>query len=307
MACLAVHSRGHWLEYRNQRLELGVGPGRLHSKQQMEILNTVDRDTKLMATKWTRDQALAALHQYAAEADRLKSSSIYFSTEHVRWVTNCLRTLEEVFGRKSRYYQSFAALSWTSTDTHLVDPSSYEEQTAVYRQLAYFRDLDAAKGFLLAATDELSQRAIDEVYKGKDTAPETSLLLRVLSLGEKQLRKTIRGDPNDEQEVQNRFEDLLNGADIPYHREAERIPYSSKTYVPDFTLPRIDLAIDLKLCKAGREKEIIGEINDDIIAYKTKFGNLLFFVYDMGSIRDTEVFTKSFQNHEGVIVRVIKH
>ena len=73
-------------------------------------------------------------------------------------------------------------------------------------------------------------------------------------------------------------------------------------------MPKIDLAIDIKLCsRDGREKEIIAEINDDIMAYQTKYGNLLFVIYDIGFIRDIERFADSFEIQRNVIVRVVKH
>lgn len=56
-----------------------------------------------------------------------------------------------------------------------------------------------------------------------------------------------------------------------------------------------------------REKEIIAEINDDILAYGTKYGNQIFIVYDNGNIRDVERFCNTFENNEGVLVRVVKH
>jgi len=121
------------------------------------------------------------------------------------------------------------------------------------------------------------------------------------------LRKVIRSTPKNEKEVQDAFETLLVGADTPHSREADRIEYSSKTYAPDFTMPQLDLAIEIKLCAGhGREKEIIAEINDDILAYRTKYGNLLFVVYDVGQIRDVDRFTASFERHENVVVRVVK-
>lgn len=109
-------------------------------------------------------------------------------------------------------------------------------------------------------------------------------------------------------DVQDALENLLVGADLPYSREADRIEYSSKTYQPDFTMSKLDLAIDVKLCaRPGREKELIAEINDDIFAYGTKYGNLLFVIYDIGLIRDAERFANSFEEHENVMVRVVKH
>jgi len=95
---------------------------------------------------------------------------------------------------------------------------------------------------------------------------------------------------------------------VPFSRETVRIEYSSKTYTPDFTMEQLDLATEIKFCPvAGREKDIIAEINDDILAYRTRYGNLLFVVYDVGQIRDVDRFVASFEQHENVIVRVVKH
>jgi len=68
------------------------------------------------------------------------------------------------------------------------------------------------------------------------------------------------------------------------------------------------LATEIKFCnRKEREKEVIAEINDDILAYATKYGNMIFVVYDAGFIRDVERFTTHFENNEGVVVRVVKH
>jgi len=66
--------------------------------------------------------------------------------------------------------------------------------------------------------------------------------------------------------------------------------------------------MDIKLCvRVRREKEIIAEINDDILAYQTKYGNLFFIVYDVGFIRDIDRFIDAFEKNQNVIVKVIKH
>ena len=107
------------------------------------------------------------------------------------------------------------------------------------------------------------------------------------------------------------MESLFIGADLDkeYTREKENVGYSSKTYIPDFAFKRISVVVEAKLCdSAKREKEIIAEINDDIPAYKTKYGNLIFVVYDKGFIRDRDAFAGSIeQAHQHVIIRVIKH
>src|SRR6266496_2005969 len=79
---------------------------------------------------------------------------------------------------------------------------------------------------------------------------------RVADLASK-LRKVMYSTPDNEQSVQNAFESLLVGASIPYRRELDAIVYSSKRYIPDFTLPGSEIAIEIKLCsRAGREKEL---------------------------------------------------
>ncbi len=118
---------------------------------------------------------------------------------------------------------------------------------------------------------------------------ESSSTFKIVDLAERKLRKVMRAKPQSEKEIQDAFENLLIGADIHYSREKERIEYSSKTYTPDFTVPECDIAIEIKYCsKQEREKDLIAEINDDILAYQTEYGNLLFVVYDAGFIRDVD-------------------
>lgn len=223
--------------------------------------------------------------------------------------------LEQVFGQNSRFYLSFAALRWRETGQVIFggpdDPEgSWNPAAAIERieHKAFLRHLDSAQGFLLAALDDLERRGITDVYDGKDTPAESSALVRVITLGERKLRKAVRDKPDRERQVQDAFETLLVGADIVHDRETDSIIYSSKTYTPDFSLRAIDLAVEIKLCnRTEREKEMIAEINDDIIAYKTKYRNLVFFVYDLGYIRDIDRFALAFEASEGVIVRVVKH
>jgi len=260
-------------------------------------------------TKWTLESAETELTALIDEIAHLSLQRGY-SAEHTRWLVRSLALLEDIFGRDSRYYLSFAALEWRESGPMLLyRPLHFREEIDEYHQKAYLQQLETAKGLLLAARDHL-QRAdsMDAVYEGKDTGPESSLILRVMNIAEHRLRKVIRQTPSGEREIQDALEDLLVGADIPYSRETESIEYSTKTYTPDFTVARIDLAVDVKLCaRKGREKEIIAEINDDILAYSTKFGNLLFVVYDVGHIRDVDRFTSEFEKHDNVIVRVVKH
>jgi hypothetical protein len=256
---------------------------------------------------WTKDDALTELDDLIQGVNRVASAG-RGSAEHTRWVLRTLKFLEAVFGPKSMYYRTFASIPWRATGSIVIQAWDIQEAIEERHSQAFLKQLDTARGLLQAARDELSESAIDSVYQGKDTPPESSTLLKVINLAERKLRKTIRNAPSNEREVQDAFENLLIGADIIYSRESDSIEYSSKTYIPDFTIKQIDLAIDIKLCaRDGREKEIIAEINDDILAYQTKYGNLLFVVYDVGQIRDSDRFGRSFEEHDNVMVRVVKH
>jgi hypothetical protein len=221
--------------------------------------------------------------------------------------------LEEVFGKNSKYYQGFASFKWRGSGPVVVRTfgdiqDAIDAKEKERDQRVYMEQLEAAKGLLLAASDYLRRTDLNAVYEGKDTGPEASGILKIINLVEHSLRKVIREKPEKEKEVQDAFENLLIGAQIEYSREKEMIEYSSKSYIPDFTISKLDLAIDVKLCsKEGREKEIIPEINDDIMAYQTKYGNIFFIVYDLAFIRDIERFTVAFEKKQNVIVKVVKH
>lgn len=264
--------------------------------------------------KWTKENAIAELENLAGQASVLQGLKRNCE-EHIRWIAKTRRFFAEVFGEESTYFATFVSFTWSKRGSYMIGGparpnESFNPQLGVERvnQEAYVKELGVARGLLLAAKDELEEVEIDEVYKGRDTKPETSLILKIINLAEYKLRKVIRKEPSNEKEVQDAFENLLVGADISFSRETERIEYSSKTYTPDFTMERAGLAVEVKFCnRNGREKEIIAEINDDILAYKTKYGNIVFVVYDIGCIRDVERFAKIFEDQDGVVVRVVKH
>jgi hypothetical protein len=261
--------------------------------------------------KWTKESALKELENLIDEIDSLHEVR-YGSAPHVRWFVRTVKFLSEVFGDNSLYAMTIARTNWGNIGGYmLVGWEALEPERAIERrkQQTYSYQLDNTEGLLQAAVDELVQAdSIDTVYKGKNTAPEASTIIKVINLAERKLRKIIRTIPTREKEVQDSFETLLIGADVEYSRKTDSIEYSSKTYTPDFTAPKSDLAIELKLCpKIEREKEMIAEINDDILAYKTKYGNILFVIYDCGFIRDVDRFIEHFEKNENVIVKVVKH
>ena len=126
------------------------------------------------------------------------------------------------------------------------------------------------------------------------------------------LRKAIFGIPTHEREVQNAVEQLLIGRGlvkgIGYDREVGRVKVSIKEVVPDFVLPKLSFAIEIKLAKTEtKAKAIVDEINADIQAYGRNYDQILFIVYDLGTIRDVLEFTRDLEATSGVEVIVVKH
>ena len=219
--------------------------------------------------------------------------------------------LAEIFGEASQIYVNFSVLPWQFQVTLLATAFAWEHEKARKDLETYTSSLNMAEGILDAAADQINRKGIEHVFEGKNTPQESSEIIKIISLVDNKLRKTVRKLPKNESEIRDALENLFIGAgmDKDFTREKENLVYSSKTYFPDFTFKRINTVVEAKLCDApNREKEIIAEINDDILAYKTKYSNLIFVIYDIGSIRDQELFKGSIeQAHEHVIVRIIKH
>lgn len=257
--------------------------------------------------KWTKESAIKELNNAISQIDAVASLG-RGSDQHIRWWTNTSRIVEEIFGRKSTYYLTMSSYTWTETGTRIYRGFDLNSEIDAHNQRVFRDQLKQAKGLLLAAKDHLSSSDLSDVYQGKNTAPESSLLIKILSLIENKLRKVIRNIPDKERIVQDVFENLLISTDIQYERENPSIEYSSKKYIPDFSFHQLDLIVEIKLCtETTKEKSLISQINDDILAYQTKFGNLIFVIYDIGQIRDINKFSHSFENNDKVIIKIVKH
>jgi hypothetical protein len=256
--------------------------------------------------KWEKQEALNTISDLIHQLNSVRQSGRK-SQDHMRWVTNALRILEEIFGRNSRYFQTLANFSWCETGTKVIHGWDFANQMEQNHVIAFLNQINQAKGLLLAAQDQLKSSNISDVHEGegKIQVLETSKIITIMNLGEKKLRKLIREKPSKEKEVQDKFEDLLIANEIEYAKEFPHIMYSSKQYIPDFSFEKMNLAVEIKLCK-NDEKVLIAQLNDDILAYRTKFKNILFIIYDLGNIRDIDNFKHSFDSDD-VIIQVIKH
>ena len=127
------------------------------------------------------------------------------------------------------------------------------------------------------------------------------------------LRRCVFREPELESEVQDAVESLLIGKGFQkptdYDRERGRVRVSIKEAVPDFNLPRISMALEVKLSKTKtKSKEIVDEINADIQAYSKAYATLLFVVYDLGTIQDEAEFKSGIETDDADIqVVIIKH
>lgn len=253
------------------------------------------------------DEAIRLLEKTANQIDNLKKNEA-FSKEHIKWVSDTTYLLEDVFGRNSRIFKAFCDLRWEFKGAFIATAEEMEEEKAKRDYVTYLQSLEISKGLIESGIDLIKRKGIKSVYEGKDTPKEASEILKIVSLIENNLRKAIRNKPTSEKDIQNALDVLFIGAGLEFAREQERISYSSKTYQPDFVFNRIGTVVETKFCdRAGREKEIIGEINDYIVAFKTKYPNLIFVVYDVGMIRDVNKFKESFEQKESVVVIVVKH
>jgi hypothetical protein len=130
---------------------------------------------------------------------------------------------------------------------------------------------------------------------------------KVIDLLERRLPRAFRGRPEEERDLKNGFETLLAGAGIAYERDPDSIGYASRTYVPDFTFPGLQAALKLKLCdRPDRETQILAELDQEIPALQTRYPNLVFGVYDLGFIQDTDRLSRTFDARDGVLVLVMK-
>ena len=126
------------------------------------------------------------------------------------------------------------------------------------------------------------------------------------------LRKAVMSEPKREKDIQDLIEQLLIGREmikgLDYDRERGRVKVSAKEVIPDFIFPKYDLALEVKFTKDSlKTKEIIDQINADIISYSKIYKNILFLIYDFGTIRDEDEFKNDIDNKENILVTIIKH
>ena len=104
------------------------------------------------------------------------------------------------------------------------------------------------------------------------------------------------------------METIFNALGVVYVREKGVAPIGPRAFHPDFTVPDLDLAIEVKLATAShRASAIQEEIAADISAYRTKWRHLLIIIYDNGVITDPYQMRRDNMKYFGVSVIIVKH
>ena len=158
-------------------------------------------------------------------------------------------------------------------------------------------------GFLCQTIEDTMSREHEEHL--------TSTLDSICNTISIELPKKFKKPPRNESQIQKELERVLTNKfpDLNIRKEKNCFPYSIKSYKPDFVSTIIDLVIEVKLCTPNRDPAtIVKEINDYIIAFKTRYRNQIFVLYDAGNrIINTHEFSSDFEKYnQNVRVLVIK-
>lgn len=99
------------------------------------------------------------------------------SAEHVRWVAGTRKFLKRIFGEKSEYFSTFESFIWKSRGQHMIGGPSrpnetFNPQLGIDRvnQEGYLKDLEVARGLLLAAKDDLEEMELTD-HTAEDKTP----------------------------------------------------------------------------------------------------------------------------------------
>lgn len=132
--------------------------------------------------------------------------------------------------------------------------------------------------------------------------------LHVVTAMERALRPSFRSPPETERQVQDAASVILSAIGLAFHRDKEVAAVGPRAFRPDFTVPDLVLAIEVKLAKPGHEASAIQEeLSADIAAYRTRWSHFLAIIYDVGVISDPHGFYTANMTHFGVSALIIKH
>ena len=184
-------------------------------------------------------------------------------------------------------------------DRFNVDGMPSPSDSVIYQQKPVFEsvylNLSLLRGFLESATGVTDDKFVQ--------------LREFLAY---RLRSAVFKKPDHEGDIQDTIETLLVGRGMQkgqdYDREVGRVKVGTKESVPDFIIPGLSLAMEIKLVKiASRAKGIVDEISADIAGYSRVYSRLLFIVYDLGHIRNVSELRHGLETGPNTHVVVVKH
>jgi REase_DpnII-MboI len=139
--------------------------------------------------------------------------------------------------------------------------------------------------------------------------PRTPESLDVVDSIERALRPAFRsGPPSCEKDVQDQIEVILRAVGVDFTRDQEVAPVAARASKPDFVLPLLDVALEVKLANEKHsESKVQEEIMTDVSAYRTKWKRLVFVVYDTGVVHDPVKMRAENMKQFGVTILIVKH
>jgi hypothetical protein len=151
-----------------------------------------------------------------------------------------------------------------------------------------------------------------KAYLANRVEPKERQVVGIADFLQANLRRATLAKPEKEKNVQDTVEQLFIGRGmekgLDYDREVGRVKYSSKEFIPDFVLPLLDTAIEVKLLRdPNGVGNVIDEVNADIQAYSKDYKTIVVVVYDLGSLRDEIEFRRDLESADNVKVVVLKH
>ena len=167
------------------------------------------------------------------------------------------------------------------------------------------------------STGPYTLRLLDYIrrYKepiGSGMLSKNKKLISIIGAIDKRFRKQFDNPPSNEKEVQEQLRKFFdaNGLEqgTDYERESGKFQFAGREYIPDFVLKASNTALEVKILKdKAKKNKIIEEMNADYSAYTKEYGSLIYLVYDIGCISDTEQFKRDFEDKGNVRVLVVKH
>lgn len=117
-------------------------------------------------------------------------------------------------------------------------------------------------------------------------------LTSITALFETTLRRALgKQIPKNERQLQDCVQSMLAACRLEFEREKNVSPRAGKGFRVDFFLPKLELAIEVKLVTSGkRASKLVDELLADVAAYATTMKYVLFLILDTtGLVKSDEV------------------